>query len=125
MKKILVLIFGIILFTSCNKDFLDTPSLTELAEDNFWQNASDARLGVNGIYDVLQDRVLYSGNLNGPAGLPNYDGFTDNVYNGYKFEGPGFYVEGNISVAVQNFFSAFWASNYRGIVRSNTLKKRC
>jgi hypothetical protein len=120
MKKIFVLLFGIILFTACNKDFLDRSSLTELAEDNFWQNSSDARLGVNGIYDVLHDRVLYSGNLNGSAGLPNYDGFTDNVYNGYKYEGPGFFVEGNISVAVQNFFSGFWASNYRGIVRSNT-----
>ena len=79
MKKIYIFLISVIFLTACNKDFLDRPSLTELAEDNFWQNASDARLGVNGIYDVLQDRVLYSGNLIQPAGLPNYDGFTDNV----------------------------------------------
>lgn len=118
MKKIVILIFSIIFLTGCKKDFLERTSLTQLAEDNFWKNAADARLGVNGIYDVLQDRVLYSGNLNATTGLPCYDGFSDNAFNSYKFEGPGNYVEGNVTPATF-IFRDFWASNYRGIVRSN------
>ena len=119
MKKILILILSIIIFTGCKKDFLDRSSLTELAEDNFWKNASDAQLGINGIYDVLQDRVMYSGNTNGTSGLPCYDSFSDNAFNGFKFEGPGNYVEGNINPAAF-IFRDFWTSNYRGIVRCNT-----
>jgi hypothetical protein len=119
MKKILILILSIIIFTGCKKDFLNRTSLTELAEDNFWRNASDAQLGINGIYDVLQDRVMYSGNTNSTSGLPCYDSFSDNAFNGFKFEGPGNYVEGNINPAAF-IFRDFWASNYRGIVRSNT-----
>jgi hypothetical protein len=120
MKKIFILILSVIFFTGCKKDFLDRSSLTQLAEDNFWLNANDAQLGINGIYDVLQDRVMYSGGLNngGITGLPCYDGFTDNAFNGYRFEGPGNYVEGNVTPATF-IFRDLWASSYRGIVRSN------
>src|SRR3546814_3151145 len=54
-----------LLSTGCSESFLDRHSLTQLASDNFWQNEKDALLAINGIYDVLQTRVLYSGNLNG------------------------------------------------------------
>lgn len=124
MKKIIVLLLVTVLFTNCKKDFLSRSSLTELAEDNFWLNASDAQLGINGIYDVLQDRIMYSGGLNefNGIGLPCYDAFTDNAYSAYKYEGPGNYVEGNIDPSITNgrIFSGFWASNYRGIARSNS-----
>ena len=69
MRKILILSFFII-FSSCSKDFLEQPSLTNLASENFWKTEQDAFLAINGVYDVLQDRVMYSGNLNGTAGLP-------------------------------------------------------
>src|SRR3546814_2892985 len=71
------------------------------------------------IYDVLQTRVLYSGNLNGQAGIPMHDSFTDNSFNNWKWEGPGNYVEGNVSASTGSMFEAFWLANYRGIVRSN------
>ncbi|MCL6258261.1 RagB/SusD family nutrient uptake outer membrane protein [Aquiflexum sp. TKW24L] len=106
-------------FSACTEDYLDRGSLTELASGNFWQSESDAQLGVNGIYAALQDRVLYSGNLNALAGIPQHDCFADNAYNNYKFEGPGNFVEGRLDPS-NAYFNAFWAANYRGIGRANT-----
>jgi hypothetical protein len=117
MKKILC-VLPLLLFFSCNEDFLDRGSLTQLAESNFWQNEKDAQLGINGIYEVLQSRVLYSGNLNGTAGLPQHDSFADNTFNNYKFEGPGNFVEARADPST-SFFNDFWTANYRGIARAN------
>lgn len=53
MKNI-KLIYGIatacILFTSCNKDVLDRPPLTQYVDDNYWRNEEDVRLFANGFY---------------------------------------------------------------------------
>ncbi|WP_332912913.1 RagB/SusD family nutrient uptake outer membrane protein [Algoriphagus boritolerans] len=119
MKKLIYLILTISLLSfACSEDYLERNSLTQLAEGNFWQNEQDALLGINGIYEVLQDRVMYSGNLNGTAGLPQHDSFADNTFNNYKFEGPGNFVEGRADPSY-DFFNSFWASLYRGIGRAN------
>lgn len=118
MKKFIIISF-VFALTSCSKSFLDRSSLTQLSVDNFWKNESDAVLAINGIYDVLQDRVLYSGNLNGTAGIPQYDCFSDNMFGGYKFEGPGNYMEANIDPS-NGFFSQLWNSLYKGIGRANS-----
>lgn len=117
MKKLIYILSAFCLI-SCSEDYLERGSLTQLAEGNFWQNEKDALLGINGIYENLQDRVLYSGNLNGTAGLPQHDSFADNTFNNYKFEGPGNFVEGRADPSF-GFFNAFWTSNYRGIARAN------
>ncbi len=117
MKKLLVISF-VLALTGCSKDFLDKRSLTQLGDASFWKNEQDAILGINGIYDVLQDRVLYSGNLNGTAGFPMYDNFGDNAYNSYKFEGPGNFMAANIDPS-NGLFSGLWTSLYKGIGRAN------
>ena len=121
MKKIIytgLVLISTLSLLSCKDEFLDKGSLTQLAEGNFWQNERDAQLGVNAIYDVLQDRILYSGNLNGNAGLAQYDAFTDNIFNNYKFEGPGNFVEARLDASA-DFFNSFWAACYKGIGRVN------
>lgn len=118
------LIYTTILFTSfivmigCSKDFMDRSSLSQLAENNFWKNERDAQLGVNGIYDALQDRVMYSGNLNGVAGIPLHDALSDNCFGNYKFEGPGNFMEARTDPS-NAFFNSFWTSLYKGIARAN------
>jgi starch-binding outer membrane protein, SusD/RagB family len=121
MKKILIYIFTILTIASCTEDFLDRGSLTQLAEGNFWQTEADAQLGINGIYDALQDRVLYGGNLNvtNGAGIPQHDALSDNVFNNWKFEGLGNFMEANVNPAT-GYFNNFWTANYRGIGRANT-----
>lgn len=39
-----------ILFTSCNKDVLDRPPLTQYLDENYWRNEEDVRLYANGFY---------------------------------------------------------------------------
>lgn len=118
MRKIFILCL-IITITSCSKSFLDRTSLTSLDEGSFWQSENDALLGINGVYDVLQDRALYSGSLNTTAGLPMYDGFGDNCFNNYKWEGPGNFMEANIDPS-GGIFNSLWTASYRGIARANT-----
>ncbi len=120
MKNIiLILLIIIVSLSSCSDDFLDRGSLTQLAAGNFWQNEKDAQLGVNGIYDALQARILYSGNLNAVAGLQQYDSFADNTFINYKYEGPGNFVEARLDPSAP-FFLNFWTANYAGIGRANT-----
>lgn len=122
MKKIIVLLLAIMTF-GCAEDYLERSSLTALSENSFWQNEADALLGINGIYDALQSRVLYSGNLNGQIGLPHHDSFADNMFNRWKWEGGGRYVEGNVDPAF-GYFNSFWNSLYSGIGRANAAIER-
>ncbi len=121
MKNILIVSL-LVVFTSCSKNYLERPSLTNLAAENFWKTEQDALLGIHAIYDVLQDRIQYSGNLNGfaAAGFPMYDCFGDNVFNatGWLFVGPGNYMIGNVDPNYQ-LFNTLWGSLYRGVGRAN------
>lgn len=119
MKKLIIICLFTVSLSSCSKTFLDRSSLTQIGQDNFWKTEQDALLGINGIYNVLQDRVLYSGNLNGDAGIPMYDNFGDNAYNAYKFEGPGNFMIANVNPST-SFFTDMWTSCYKGIARANT-----
>lgn len=114
----LIIILAMLVFTGCSKDFLERNSLTDIPQANFWKTEQDAFLAINGIYDVLQERVLYSGNLNGTAGFSQYDCFGDNAYNGFEFEGPGNFMEANITTS-HGLFGGLWTASYRGIFRAN------
>ncbi len=121
MKKLLIVtaFFGLV---ACNKNLLDKHSLTSLSSNTLYKSYKDAQIVVNGIYDVLQNRDMYSGSTQslGPlvAGLPMYDGFSDNCWNRIRAAGPGFYVAGGLTPTA-NIFSSFWSSNYSGIARCN------
>jgi starch-binding outer membrane protein, SusD/RagB family len=121
MKKLIILIC-VVAFASCKKSYLESPSLGSLAAENFWKTENDALLGIHAIYDALQDRIQYSGNLNGfaAAGFPMYDCFGDNAVNptNWAFVGPCNYMLGNVDPTNQ-FFQTLWASLYRGIGRAN------
>ena len=113
------IILIVLLFSSgCDKDFLQKNSLTALSAESFWKTEKDVQLGINGIYDVLQDRIMYSGSLNGDSGLPMYDGLSDNLFNNWKYEGTGNFVEGRLDPSAAWFYN-IWASAYRGISRCN------
>lgn len=119
MKNSLLIII-VLVITGCSKDFLDRRSLVQLGDASFWKNEQEARLGINSIYDALQDRVLYSGTLNatGGASFHMYDCFGDNAFNSYKYEGPGTFMESNIDQS-NLLFSNLWTSLYKGIARAN------
>jgi hypothetical protein len=114
----IVFAFTLIFCGGCDKDFLQRDSLTQLAEGSFWKTENDALLGIHGVYDALQARALYSGSLNGAAGLPMYDGLSDNTFNNWTWEGPGDYIQGRIDPANWQF-DGLWVASYSGIARAN------
>lgn len=121
MRRISIFIvfaFALIFCAGCEEDFLQKESLTQLSESSFWSTESDAQLGINGVYDALQSRSLYSGSLNSAAGLPMYDALSDNVFNNWTWEGPGDFMQGRIDAANWQF-EGLWTSSYAGIARAN------
>lgn len=119
MKKLFIIFISFALL-QCSNDFLDQTSLTQIAEDNFWQSEADAFLAINGVYASLQARSIYGGNLNGFQGIPGFDGFGDNAFNQFKWEGPGFFMEGTTDPTFGPV-NSFWNDHYRGIARVNSV----
>ena len=115
-----ILSFALITTMSCSEDFLDRPSLSQIAEDNFWQSESDAFLAINGMYSNLQSSSLYGGSLNGWQGYPGFDNLGDNAFNQFKWEGPGIFMEGSLTT-ISGPIKANWTDNYKGIFLANSI----
>lgn len=122
MKKIVITLCVLLAVTSCSDDFIRRSSLTQIAENNFWQSEQDAFLALNGVYSTLQSKSLYGGNLNGWQGIPGFDGLGDNAFNQYKWEGLGVFMEGTVDPSSGPTLS-FWTDIYRGIARVNSVIK--
>jgi hypothetical protein len=122
MKKILALFIALVFLNGCSDDFLERSSLTQIAEDNFWQSESDAYLALNAAYSSLQSRSMYGGNLNGWQGFPGFDCIGDNAYNQYEWEGPGIFMEGTLN-PTSGPTQAIWNDSYSGIARVNAIIK--
>ena len=115
-----ILTFVLITTMSCSEDFLDRPSLSQIAEDNFWQSEDDAFLAINGMYSNLQSGSLYGGNLNGWQGFPGFDNLGDNAFNQFKWEGPGVFMEGTITTN-SGPIGQVWTDSYKGIFLANSI----
>ncbi len=116
----LILSFVLIATISCSEDFLDRPSLSQIAEDNFWQSEEDAFLALNGLYSNLQSSSLYGGSLNGWQGIPGFDNLGDNAFNQFKWEGPGIFMEGSLTPD-DGPILAIWTDSYQGIFLANSI----
>ncbi|NHA07834.1 RagB/SusD family nutrient uptake outer membrane protein [Mucilaginibacter sp. HC2] len=110
MKKILSVTFLTLMITvSGCKKLLDQPPKSQLGSDKFWKNADDAKAGVAGIYDGVQDmfnsQFIYWG-----------DGRSDNL----TFHPT--YNDGlplAINVLTPNTNGADWTLLYTTISRAN------
>lgn len=78
MKKVLYIIFSIVILIGCDSNFLDTQPYDAVGSETIWTSDENAERGVNGIYNALKrpnafgDFALKFGRL-GPAGL-NHNG---------------------------------------------------
>lgn len=120
MKKILTIVLSLTLAVSCSDTFIETESLTQISEENFFKNEKDAQLALNAVYSSLQSKTLYGGNLNGFQGYPGYDGLSDNAYTQFEWEGPALFMEGTMDSRTGVVLSN-WVDTYSGIARANTL----
>jgi hypothetical protein len=103
---------------SCEEEYLNRPSLSQIGEGNFWKSESDALVALNGIYSNLQSSSMYGGSLNGWQGFPGFDCIGDNAFNQFKWEGPGIFMEGSMTTDSGPVL-ANWSDNYQGIFLSN------
>jgi len=124
MKKILniIIVFGV-LFSGCKKEFLDKVSLSDISEDNFWQNKQDAELALMGCYDGLQDISLYKGNgkVSG-AGISQFDVISDDSYFRYTWARLIPLSTGKYDPTSWGN-DQMWAACYKVIVRANQIIK--
>jgi hypothetical protein len=108
-NKILSMIAGVACLLSCNDDFLQRNSLTQLSQGSFWASEEDAVNGVNAIYNSYRTLVndwLKYGML---------DDFSDISYQ-TQATGmtTGVYPANGAMVALP------WRTLYAGIYRANT-----
>jgi hypothetical protein len=120
MKNKLTSILILLCLVSCSDEFIETESLTQISEENFFSSESDAVLALNAVYSSLQSKSLYGGNLNGFQGFPGFDGIGDNAYTQFEFEGPALFMEGTLDTR-NGFVLNIWTDLYRGIARANSV----
>lgn len=118
MKKIVITICILVIFSNCSDDYLNRPSETQLSADTFFKSEEDVFLALNGVYSALQSAGMYGGGLNQWQGIPGFDCLGDNAFNQYKWEGPGIYMEGTATPNT-GIFNQLWTDHYRAIARAN------
>lgn len=87
MKKLTYIIIAFcLLFSGCDDGFLDKTSLTDISDQNFWNNKHDAELALMGCFDALQDASLFQGNgsVSG-SGISQFDAISDDSYFRYTW----------------------------------------
>jgi len=110
MKKILYLLFMVVLFNSCS-NFLNTDLKGEYTSENYYTSPEAATMAVTAVYnslygntlwifgDVASDDAVKGGNSGDQADINAIDDFSASSDNG--------------------FLSAFWKSSYETIARAN------
>jgi len=113
-KYIITICLLMIVFISCDKDFLECPPLTEASSVTFFKNASEATMAVNGVYNSL---YLYNYIFEWEDALT--DNETWNEEGGtWTYGGLANYAE---TAAGNNAYTyRMWGKGYRTIQRANT-----
>lgn len=118
MKKILYILIGLLLFTSCSNDFVELAPYDFLNSEGFYKTKDDYNAAVIAAYAKLQGQVgLYfelvewrSDNLDLPAPTAG----TQDRYNINKFQ----------ETSANGILQDAWANFYNGIFRTNVILDR-
>ncbi|WP_031301599.1 RagB/SusD family nutrient uptake outer membrane protein [Sphingobacterium paucimobilis] len=112
LQIIIIVTFGLSLFSSCNK-FLDIKSEDFLTSEEYYENDRQLHAALNAVYSVLGDYRLYGRDML-RMGLDADDGFY-NVVN--TLSGVEIYDVAAADTKIGNF----WTACYLGIDRANSL----
>lgn len=116
MKRITIIIL-IFVITGCKKDFLNKGPLTNLNQEAYWKQGSDAEYAVNGLYDAFYE--FDGGGEFSPGGAPYLDLCTDLMYLKAPWEF-GFNAFNTGSLTADNWWvESFWRKKYQFIRNSN------
>ena len=122
MKKHLILygLITLLLFTfnGCNKSYLNVFPEDKITSVTFWQNESDVKLALNGIYSGLRNPFVY-----GLAGA-ELDASTPNAYQWAYWVGYEQQVgNGSVTTSTPGIVSGRWTGCYGIIYRANYFLK--
>lgn len=116
MKKITiysVVVLAILTFNSCSENFLNVLPEDKITSINFWENESDVKLALNGIYSVLRDRSVYGYG-------PGFDACTPNAYQWAYWEGNEQQIgDGSLTTSTGGLVTDRWTACYKIIYRVN------
>ena len=121
MKKIIIALIGFALLASCD-DFLVESPKTEIAVDQFFTNADDARGVVNSVYRIGAGANFYnSGGFGGSnAMMGSYmSGLFDNEGKGERIQGQLAHDLAVDPVNLSQFLGGWWNDMYLAISRTN------
>lgn len=108
MNKYILIALAIILFSSCEENFLDRSPKDEFFPGNFWEQESDATQFLTSIYRTSM-----------PTNQIDLDVRSDNALHGIKW------AEGAAAKGVYDpldgTFNSHWTSNYKNIRKTNVL----
>lgn len=121
MKKFIILLLTTYTFSACTKGWLDTNPITDLTEENFYANPSDAYTALVGCYDGLQ--IIWAEGVSLPVAA---EVLSDNCFGGTgNADGFGYQMLDEFdrlrSPADQNIFGPNWEAYYQAIYRCNML----
>lgn len=109
----LLVVFMLCCTFSCNDEFLEEKPLDFLSSENTYTDASNIKLGINGLHTYLRDALFYGGD----AIVYYYSSLADVSYNG---ENPGG-VTYDVLTPSNTLFHNLWYDMYKLISRSNEL----
>ena len=114
MRKIFLFFTLIVLvFTSCQKDLLDTTPYDQLSSENMWTTDNLTDLGVNSIYEALR----LGQNTGSASGLELYQ-YDRYSYGCMQRDGTDAFLLGTITPS-NALFSSNWRNFYEGVIRAN------
>src|SRR5258708_21442682 len=104
-NKLFYIVFTLLIFTSCQKSFLDRAPENQVSDATFWKTDNDLYLALDAVYPVLDNEItIYR------------DGASDNAYAQYPWESSATLASsGDITAATD----AGWSYTY--IRRANNL----
>jgi hypothetical protein len=117
MNKIIYIISLMLVISSCSESFLDTEPLAQKVNKNFYKNAEDIELALNGIYASMYIEewsepfhAFIISEFMSDQRFPGGGADDASVQNIAQFQKGG-----------QDLFLGPWSSNYQGIYRANML----
>lgn len=121
MKRFIILLLGFTVLAACD-DFLVESPKTEIAVDQFFTSAEDARSVVNSTYRIGAGASFYdSGGFGGSHSMMG--GYMSGLFDN---EGKGERIQGQLAhdlqigpVNLSQFFGDWWSGKYLAITRSN------
>jgi hypothetical protein len=112
--RIIVIVFAVLLFGSCKKDFLDRKPISDLTEGNFFKTGADAESALYAAYSSFQTEYYIFDNY------INNDVISDNCYSGG--DNPNnFQLDGFTTTPLNGNVSRDWAYLYEAISRDNAV----